>query len=299
MRDRRSPVLLSRRACLLALAASFPRRGFAGARRTGRIAVLDWAILESVMALGVVPLAVAEPREYARQNSGPQLPAEVIDLGLRDQVNLELLARLRPDLILLPSWQTIDIPRLSRIAPTVGIDVYGASLPGLTMAGQALRTVAEHLGREYEAEMVMSQTQDVLAATRHLLAGRVAEPVYTISFLDEQHVWVYGAASLFHDTMIKVGLRNAWQGSGSDIIVTLGLDALAAVPDAWILFTEPLQEGLLDRIERNPLWSGLPARRAGKTAMIPPLLAFGGVLTARRFALEMGRILSGADQNHG
>lgn len=287
----------SRRSFLAAaVALALPVPAIAAA---ARIAVLDWAIVEAVTALGVAPAAIAEPQAYARQRAGPDLPASVIDLGLRDQVNLELLAQVAPDLILLPSWQTADIPRLSRIAPTVGIDVYGPESPPFALAEQALRTVAAQLGRADRAEAVIRETEEALAAARAALAARQRDRAYVVSFLDERHIWVFGAASLFHEVIVRTGLRNAWQGRPSDSIVTLGIEALADAPDAWIVVTEPLQTGLLDRIRRNRLWTELPANRSGRSVMIPPLLAFGGLLTARRFADEIALHLGAGDRRDG
>lgn len=281
---------MSRRACLLGLAA-LPFSFFAAAAvPPHHVAVLDWAIAEGMIALGMAPAAIAERKDYLRQSATGPLPDSVIDLGLRDQVNLELLQQVTPDLILLPSWQMLDMERLSRIAPTVGIDVYGER-DALETAHRALATIARHIHRQPQASAFIKAADDHFSAVRAALASKTQRSVQIVSFIDERHAWAYGGASLFHDVAERVGLHNIWRDR-ADHVVTVGFDALARAPDAWVVFTEPLQPWLLQRVQRNPLWQALPAVRTGRVVRIPPLLAFGGLATAKRFASELRNALA-------
>ncbi|MDU3077627.1 MAG: ABC transporter substrate-binding protein, partial [Mixta calida] len=70
---------------------------------THRIVALEWLPLELMMTLGVVPMAAAELFNYRDWVGGLELPASVIDVGLRTEPNLELLTQLKPSLILYSS----------------------------------------------------------------------------------------------------------------------------------------------------------------------------------------------------
>ena len=57
-----------------------------------RIATVDWTIAETLLALGVTPLAVGDVGSYRAWVGEPLLPAAVVDIGQRAQPNRELLA---------------------------------------------------------------------------------------------------------------------------------------------------------------------------------------------------------------
>lgn len=65
-----------------------------------RIIALEWRPVELLMALGITPLAVAEKGNYHRWVIEPALSHRVIDVGLRNEPNMELLQRLNPSLFL-------------------------------------------------------------------------------------------------------------------------------------------------------------------------------------------------------
>lgn len=75
--------------------------GTARAKQTPRIAAIDWAMLETSVALGVMPVAATELIQFRAGAVEPDIPESVADLGLRGAPNFELLQLTRPDLILI------------------------------------------------------------------------------------------------------------------------------------------------------------------------------------------------------
>ena len=69
-----------------------------------RIVSSDWAIVETLMALGHAPIGVGDKRAYERWVIQPALPKHTADIGLRAQPNLELIRQLKPDLVVNSSW---------------------------------------------------------------------------------------------------------------------------------------------------------------------------------------------------
>lgn len=66
-----------------------------------RIVTLEWVYAEDLLALGVQPTGVADIAGYKRNFSiQPQLAAETVDVGTRQESNLESIAGLKPDLII-------------------------------------------------------------------------------------------------------------------------------------------------------------------------------------------------------
>ncbi|MEH6775529.1 MAG: ABC transporter substrate-binding protein, partial [Cereibacter changlensis] len=112
-----------------------------------RIVALDWALAETLVALGVAPLAVAEAPLYARRVVEPALPAGTRDIGLRSWPNLEALRALQPDLILAMAGYGIAPARLERIAPVRAFPLYSEARRPLDLARQAVRDLGGLTGR--------------------------------------------------------------------------------------------------------------------------------------------------------
>ena len=68
----------------LGLVAASALAGKARAAVTPRLAAIDWAMLETAVALGVMPVAATELIQFRVDAVEPEIPATVADLGLRD-----------------------------------------------------------------------------------------------------------------------------------------------------------------------------------------------------------------------
>ncbi|MCE8431875.1 ABC transporter substrate-binding protein [Rhodovulum sulfidophilum] len=242
-----------------------------------RIVALDWALAETLVALGVAPLAVAEAPLYAKRVVVPALPPGTADAGLRSWPNLEALRALRPDLVVALEGYGIAPARLEAIAPVRALPIYTAARRPLALAREAVTALAGLCGRE--------------AAGRRLLAGLDAalappvpgqRPVLIVKFADERVVDIYGRGSLFDDVARARGLENAWRGPTNIWgFASAGLEELARHPETRLLVIEPAPARLL---HQSAIWQALPQQRAGRVGLLPPAWVFGGVPSAIRFA---------------
>ena len=89
-------------------------------------ATLDWTLAETLIALDAPLSGVAQIDAYHAWVGEPQIPEPVVDLGLRAQPNLELLADLSPDAIFISPMFHRLTPRLERIAPVETFSLYQA-----------------------------------------------------------------------------------------------------------------------------------------------------------------------------
>jgi iron complex transport system substrate-binding protein len=111
--------------------------------------------------------------------------------------------------------------------------------------------------------------------------------------MDERHVRVYGAKSLFDDTLHRIGLANAWQGPTNDWgFATVGIEALQTGKDALLVYFDPVPPAVLPSLARNPIWRSLSFVRSGRVHGLPPVLMFGCVPSALRFARLVGDLLA-------
>ncbi|WP_116611535.1 ABC transporter substrate-binding protein [Paraburkholderia unamae] len=295
----RRTFLLSMAASAAALGSGAPR---AATRATAqhdapRVVVLDWGLAETLLALGVVPAGVAEIGDYNANVVTPRVPPGVPDVGLRLAPSLEWLAQLAPDLILINSSQESQRDMLERIAPVRAFAVYTDAGAPYLRAASVTRELGALCRREAAAQALIAQTAQALAANRARLAAAVApaRPLYLIRFFDARHVGVYGARSLFQDVLDTLGLANAWRGP-TDYwgIGVAPLEALAAAPDASMLYFDPLPQDVARTLASNRLWRALPPVAHDRVAALPPFWGFGMLPSARRFGDAITRTLLAA-----
>ncbi len=131
----------------------------------GGILALDWALAETMVALGHPPAGVVAAADWARFVVEPALPAGVADLGLQQELNLELMAALRPARILISPFLAHLKPILERIAPTLNLSVYETGdAPMANRIRVELETMHAHLRHNHDPAR---QHVEILAVQAH------------------------------------------------------------------------------------------------------------------------------------
>lgn len=294
---RRQPSSMTRRAALglfaLPFAAVLP---VAATSRPPRIVCLDDGLAETLLTLGVSPVAIADRKVWEDWVVEPALPPEVADVGTLLEPNLEFLMQLKPDLILSIPYLDGIKPLLERVAPVTTIGIYRENGQPYRNAVEATRKLAAMVGKEAEGEALIEATEASFTKTRHELAPLAARPVYVVSFMDSRNVRVYGRMSLFQDVFDRIGIRNAWTAETNYWgFSTVGIDGLATADDARLAYLEPLPAGASGTLTESPVWNAMPFVRNRSIMRLPPVLMFGALPAAARFA----RVLAEAMAAHG
>lgn len=275
---------ISRRAFLAGTAGALVAPAAASAA-TPRIAVIDWAMLETVLALGIVPVAAAELIQFRKIVIEPDVPATVSDLGLRGAPNYELLRTLSPDIILISNFYEPKRRQFERIAPVMSRLVYQTGEAPYPLAVDAMRAVGDRFGHSRTASRYIAETEAEIAHLRAELASVAQRPVFAIILGDTRHLQAFGQDSMFGDVMGRLGIVNAWpHGTQYSAAAPVGLEALATRPDAAVVIISPLPPDFRRGEAANALWQALPAVRHGRVAVLPSVNHFGGLPSARRFA---------------
>ncbi|WP_043307326.1 ABC transporter substrate-binding protein [Pseudomonas sp. ML96] len=250
-----------------------------------RIAVIDWGLTETLLGLGVTPIAVAQTEGYRRWVQAPELPAEVVDLGLRIEPNLELLSQLKPDMILITPQFAVSRPQLERVAPVHELAIYTPEAEAYVGAQRVTRELAALLGRQAEGEAMIARIDANMARVKQHLAAQKLPPFYVMTFLDQRHVRLFGKQSIYQGVLDRTGLRNAWTGPTNYWgFSQQGIERLAEEPSAALLYLEPMPPGTADGLARSALWQQLPAVREQRLYGLPPVWSFNGLMAAERFA---------------
>ena len=283
-------LLLKMAPCLVSLLLALPLQAAQSSATNeatsalSRIATVDWTIAETLLALGVMPLAVGDAGPYQAWVGEPRLPAGVVDIGLRTQPNRELLAELKPDRILISPLAAPLAPTLSRIAPVSTIALYDGQTDLWQRLHEVTLTLARMVGKTAEGERLLAGLDLELASMQARLPADLP-PLLVVQFIDERHVRVFGRHSLFDAVMTRLGLRNGWQEQTNDWgFSVVSIEQFMTLPTARLVVVDPIPVGVSERLQEPGLWQHLPLVRQAPVLHLPAVWSFGGVLAARRFA---------------
>ena len=259
------------------------------ARTASRIATLDWALLETLLASGADVIAAPELVQYRQVAVSPAAGSKIADLGLRGSPNLERLPGLKPDLIFNSNFYAWADPLLARIAPVESLSVYVPGTDPWEMAEKAALAIGERLSLPGAARMVETVDRQV-ARLGPLLKTRGIAPVLPVNLGDARHLRVFGGDSMFGQTLRRLGIENAWAGATSySAMAPVGIETLSAMPDAFILFIGPHSQTAYDAMRASDFWNALPQARNGRFLDIVSINPYGGLPSAQRFLSLLAR----------
>ncbi|PSB01379.1 ABC transporter substrate-binding protein [Merismopedia glauca] len=239
-----------------------------------RVVVLDNAILDSAIALGVKPIAGAFydniPAYIKPQTQG------MSNIGLESQPNLEKLLLLKPDLILgdkLSDGATYD--KLSRIAPTVLAQ--GSGWKGEWKDN--FRVFATALGKTKEADALLQKYDRRLSLFKQKMGDRLKQPISIVVSKPEEVV-IYTSSSFPGSVVRDAGLSRPVSQNRDNPLIQVSLETIPDLEgDAVFLAAHPNVENsdaVLEKFMNHPLWSKLKAVQQGKVYRVNSEIWVGG-----------------------
>lgn len=216
------------------------------ARAPERIVTLMPALAESVCALGACDRLVGTDRFANWPESVKALPK----LGGMDDVSLEALLRLKPDLVLLGRSARL-LPRLVAL----GIPVMALEPINQAQVQHSLQRLALVLGLsdpDRQAALVWQQVQTQLAQARAVMPPPAKGA--SVYFEAGSGGYAAGETSFIGELITALGLRN---------VVPAHLGPFPQLSPEWMLRSQPdlimMGEPSLDPLQRRPGWSQLVA----------------------------------------
>lgn len=251
-----------------------------------RIVVLDWAMAEQVLDLGLVPVAAPDLASYREWVGEPAMPSGVVEIGRHEAPNLDLLAELSPDVILAKDIPAQDVARLEKIAPVLVFDAFNAGHDNVAAARRIYFTLARLFGREALARQQLREMGaeiGAMAADLRLALGNKIDRVAVIRLNDKASVWVFGENSYAEVALQRLGLANALPQARSRWgAAQRPLKALAKVETGAVLAIRPHMPGRA--VFDTAIWRFMPFVRNGRFAETRPVWSYGGILSLGRHA---------------
>ncbi|WP_338033004.1 iron-siderophore ABC transporter substrate-binding protein [Lentibacillus sediminis] len=192
------------------------------------IVVLEWSYAENLLALGMQPAGVADVDGYNQWvNIDKELDDSVVDVGTRQEPNLEAISRLDPDLIIAVKYRhEAHLDALNDIAPVVTFAPYGEEAvqdqyQNMINEFEKMATIVD---KEAEAEQVLTDLDSFVEEQKQRIAEAGLEGnsyIATQAFTAQNAptLRLFTNNSIVAQVINSLGLENAYQ---SDTLETYG-----------------------------------------------------------------------------
>ena len=254
-----------------------------------RVVALSWEAAEHLLKLDITPVAVADADQYRVQVARPPLPARVPSAGSRRAPDLEQLAALKPDLIVIGEPLEGMRAQLARIAPVTAYGSLSQEHDSYLVARDDYLALAQRFGREDHAlrELAAMQVQ-VDELHRQLVEhfrGRLPK-VAVIRFTSASTARVDGGDSMIDHALQQLHLQPAYPQPREALVP---VRALASLEEGVVLYIEPFSGQAQLFATRE--WRAMPFVRADRFAAMPDTWAHGGVFSIQYLAEAITRAL--------
>ncbi|OEA81736.1 iron-hydroxamate ABC transporter substrate-binding protein [Vibrio parahaemolyticus] len=250
-----------------------------------RVVVLNWDILEQVLALDIEPIAAPNLPGYRQWVVNPYAPESIEDIGTRAEPNLEKIASLKPDVILAASPQQDLIPLLRQIAPVVYLPNFSQNEAAAQTAIKHFRTLAVLFDKQELAEQKLAKLNNSFKQLRDKIRQHYSAPldVLVMRFSTPNSVLLSTENSTTDYVVEQLGLTNpikvsarAW-GIKQDRI-----NRLQNLEQSYVLYVQPFPQE--SKLNSSPLWQAMPFVKKQRVNSVRAVWAYGGAMSLQYMA---------------
>lgn len=249
------------------------------------VVALEWNAAENLVALGVMPVGVADVEGYTTWVTSETLDDGVTDVGTRGEPSIDAIAGLAPDLVVTTTdLSESAISQIEEFAPV--LVVLGADASnGIGQMEKNLENIATATGREDEAaELIAEFEQKVADGAAALEAAGLGGAEFAMSDAwasgGEVSIRPFAKGSLLSDVTEQLGLVNAWTGEGDAVygLASTDVEGLIALGDVEFLYIASVeQDPYTEELAGNAVWQSLPFVQSGNVHRLPDgIWMFGG-----------------------
>ncbi|WP_342514729.1 iron-siderophore ABC transporter substrate-binding protein [Sporosarcina sp. FSL K6-1522] len=257
-----------------------------------RVVVLEWNYAEEVLALDIQPVGVADVEGFKKWvKIDKQLGDDVVDVGTRQEPNLEEIAKLNPDVIITLANNHGSIQKdLEKIAPTIFYDTTSkeATKDLYQTAMDSFKTTAKLLQKEQKADEVIQQLEEKYSTVKQEI---VSLNLPTKKFLFTQAYTVNQAPtfrlftknSMVSHVLEKVGFENTITDhlDADWGFIEANIEGVSNYQDALFMHAVQEDDPLFDNMKNNKVWNDLTFVKDNQLYDIGgDTWTFGGVLSA-------------------
>lgn len=223
-----------------------------------RVVVLEYSFVDALAKVGVSPVGVADDNKIDRIL--PQVREKIAawqSVGTRSQPSLEVIASLKPDLIIAdPSRHTAVFEELKKIAPTVMFDSRHESYQENLETAQK---IGDLVGKSAEMKAKINEHNDYIANIAKNLGVQGKKASFGTSREDKFNIQNdNGYVGSFLTTL---GFAPTKLNS-DQAFVEINLEQLVMEKPEYLFIAHYRDESIARKWEAEPLWKAIPAVKA-------------------------------------
>ena len=223
-----------------------------------RVVALEYSFVDALAQVGVSPVGVADDNKIERIL--PQVREKIAawqSVGTRSQPSLEVIASLKPDLIIAdPSRHTAVFEELKKIAPTVMFDSRHESYQENLETAQK---IGDLVGKSAEMKAKINEHNDYIANIAKNLGVQGKKASFGTSREDKFNIQNdNGYVGSFLTTL---GFAPTKLNS-DQAFVEINLEQLVMEKPEYLFIAHYRDESIARKWEAEPLWKAIPAVKA-------------------------------------
>lgn len=247
-----------------------------------RVVVLEYSFVDALAQVGVSPVGVADDNKVDRIL--PQVREKIAawqSVGTRSQPSLEVIASLKPDLIIAdPSRHTAVFEELKKIAPTVMFDSRHESYQENLETAQK---IGDLVGKSAEMKAKINEHNDYIANIAKNLGVQGKKASFGTSREDKFNIQNdNGYVGSFLTTL---GFAPTKLNS-DQAFVEINLEQLVMEKPEYLFIAHYRDESIARKWEAEPLWKAIPAVKANRVYSVD------SDMWARGRGLEASKIMA-------
>lgn len=255
-----------------------------------RIVALEFSFVDALAAVGVSPVGVADDKNSERVI--PSVRAAIkpwTSVGMRSQPSLEVIAELKPDLIIADAERhTAVYQDLSRIAPTLLLksrgETYAENLESAALVGIAVNKEQQMQARIAKHKAVMAEYKTHFSS----------QDTIQFAVITEKGMWMHGPASYAGGVINQLGLNSPIPDQTEKAYLPTSFEQLLKVNPDWLLLGAYSEQTVVDEWQKNPLFKMLKVSQNSRSVEVAPELwsLNRGMLAAEGIAKNLEAILA-------
>ena len=223
-----------------------------------RVVALEYSFVDALAQVGVSPVGVADDNKVDRIL--PQVREKIAawqSVGTRSQPSLEVIASLKPDLIIAdPSRHTAVFEELKKIAPTVMFD---SSHESYQENLETAQKIGDLVGKSSEMKAKINEHNDYIANIAKNLGVQGKKASFGTSREDKFNIQNdNGYVGSFLTTL---GFAPTKLNS-DQAFVEINLEQLVMEKPEYLFIAHYRDESIARKWEAEPLWKAIPAVKA-------------------------------------
>ena len=223
-----------------------------------RVVALEYSFVDALAQVGVSPVGVADDNKIDRIL--PQVREKIAawqSVGTRSQPSLEVIASLKPDLIIAdPSRHTAVFEELKKIAPTVMFDSRHESYQENLETAQK---IGDLVGKSAEMKAKINEHNDYIANIAKNLGVQGKKASFGTSREDKFNIQNdNGYVGSFLTTLGFAPTKL----NGDQAFVEINLEQLVMEKPEYLFIAHYRDESIARKWEAEPLWKAIPAVKA-------------------------------------